>query len=234
MAYDFLGLVNKVNAKVNEVQLTAANFSTAGGFYATAKDAVNYAIRQINQQEYEWPFNHVTKNETLIVGQNRYDPTATMKSIDYDSFRVQRNDTLGNETVKLKLIAYEEYLERFVDDEYTTENRAVPRYVFETQNRAYGIHPVPDQAYTLTYECYDLPVDLVDHDSVPSVPESFSYAIFLGAMVHIHEFRGDTEARDRTARQFEETLKNLRTIYINRYESIRDTRNTNSTNGNVS
>jgi len=33
MAYDFLGLVNQVNRRLNEVELTSANFGTASGFY---------------------------------------------------------------------------------------------------------------------------------------------------------------------------------------------------------
>ena len=34
MAYDFLELVNKINRRLNEVELTSSNFSTATGFYA--------------------------------------------------------------------------------------------------------------------------------------------------------------------------------------------------------
>ena len=41
MAYNFLGLVNEVNRRLNEVELTSSNFATAIGYYNTAKDAVN-------------------------------------------------------------------------------------------------------------------------------------------------------------------------------------------------
>ena len=34
MAYDFIGLVNEVNRRLNEVELTTSNFSTATGFYS--------------------------------------------------------------------------------------------------------------------------------------------------------------------------------------------------------
>ena len=44
MAYDFLGLVNAVNRRLNEVELSSANFATATGFYSQAKDAVNASI----------------------------------------------------------------------------------------------------------------------------------------------------------------------------------------------
>ena len=40
MAYDFLGLVNDVNRRLNEVELTTSNFSTATGEYGMIKDAV--------------------------------------------------------------------------------------------------------------------------------------------------------------------------------------------------
>ena len=72
MAYNFLGLVNDVNRRLNEVELTQANFATAVGFYSAAKDSVNAAIRSINQMQFEWPFNHVDRDETLTPGLVRY------------------------------------------------------------------------------------------------------------------------------------------------------------------
>jgi hypothetical protein len=64
MAYDYLGLVNDVNRRLNEVELTSSNFAAATGEYSMIKDAVNSAIRYLNQHEYEWPFNHVETEET--------------------------------------------------------------------------------------------------------------------------------------------------------------------------
>ena len=48
MAYDYLGLVNDINKRLNEVELTTTNFATVTGFYAHAKDAVNAAIRDLS------------------------------------------------------------------------------------------------------------------------------------------------------------------------------------------
>ena len=59
MSYDYIGLVNDVNRRLNEVELTSANFASAKGFYSLIKDSVNSAIRDINQTHHEWPFNHV-------------------------------------------------------------------------------------------------------------------------------------------------------------------------------
>ena len=62
------------------------------------KDAVNASIRFINQHEYEWPYNHVTEEETMTAGVVRYAFPTDAKTIDFDSFRIKRNATLGNDT----------------------------------------------------------------------------------------------------------------------------------------
>ena len=67
MAYDFIGLVNDVNSRLNEVELTTDNFATVTGFFAFAKEAVNSAIRQIQQEEYEWPWNRAEETEVLVL-----------------------------------------------------------------------------------------------------------------------------------------------------------------------
>lgn len=68
MAYDFIGIVNDVNRRLNEVELTTITFASAKGYYSFAKDSVNAAIRHINQEEFEWPFNHTEETEVLVPG----------------------------------------------------------------------------------------------------------------------------------------------------------------------
>lgn len=227
MAYNYLDLVNGVCHLVNETPLTSSNFSTASGFYRTAKDAVNSSIRHINQDEFHWPFNHSTYDETLVAGQIRYDYQADAKSVDYDSFRIQRSDSFGNETQKLRRIDYQEYLEKLVDDEYNTSDtgiRSIPRYVFRTPNQDYGVWPAPDNAYILTYEYYKLPTDLEAYDDVPSIPVAFKTLIVNGAMYYVTDFRGDTESMDRYFSRFTDGLKQMRKIYINPYHTMSDRR----------
>ena len=59
MAYNYIGLVNDVNNRLNEVELTTSNFLTATGYFSFAKDAVNASIRHINQEEYELSLIHI-------------------------------------------------------------------------------------------------------------------------------------------------------------------------------
>ena len=227
MAYDFLGLVNDVNRRLNEVELTSATFSGAIGFYAQIKDAVNTSINTINHQEFQWPFNHVTQETTLTAGTNRYTLPATCKNLDLDSFRIKRDNSLNVESKKLSILSYEEYLGRYIDDEYNTTVtgiRNVPLHVFRTPDSGYGLYPIPDKAYTVVYEYYTLQVPLSAYSDTPTIPEMFRHVIVNGAMNHAYMFRGDNESAQLSLQQFNQGLKDMRSIYINRYDYLRDTR----------
>ena len=93
MAYDFLGLVNDVNSRLNEVALDSTNFATAVGYYNVAKDSVNAAIRHINQEEFEWPWNHVQSDLVLAAGAMKYFYPSDAKTINMNSFRIKRDNT---------------------------------------------------------------------------------------------------------------------------------------------
>jgi hypothetical protein len=228
MAYDYLGLVNDVCGRVNETPLTSANFANAVGFYSSAKEAVNSAIRDLNQQAFQWPFNHTDYDETLVAGTSRYAYQADTKYVDMDTFRIQRDAALGNTTVSLKEMDYDQYVQNHIDDEYDTTNtsiREVPRYVIRAPNQEYIVYPVPDKAYTLSYEYYALPTDLSASTDVPSAPIAFRHIIVDGAMYYAYHFRGDTETADRLQAKFIDGIEKMRTIYINNdYEYVRDTR----------
>jgi|TARA_R110000803_G_scaffold64732_2_gene125797 hypothetical protein len=225
MAYDYIGLVNDVNRRLNEVELTSSNFATAVGEYSMVKDAVNAAIRFVNQHEYEWPFNHVEAEETMTAGVVRYAYPADAKTLDMDSFRIKRDDSLGNDTKRLRIISYEEYLDRYVDIEYNSANsrKALPDYVFRTPSLEFGFVVAPDKAYTVVYEYYRLPVDLINSTDVPSIPEQFRYILLDGAMHFAYMFRGETQESALMQQRFENEIKSMRSLYINRYDYVRST-----------
>lgn len=226
-AYNFLGLVNDVNRRLNEVELTSANFAAATGFYSSAKDSVNSALQYLGQNQFEWPFNHEVKEQTLTAGTVRYAYPNDAKTIDFDSFRIKRNSTFNNTTQKLQIVAYEEYLENYLDDEYNTTNtsiRSLPKRVFRAPNQYYGVHPVPNNAYVLVYEYYKNTTKLDSSTDVPVYPESFRSVIVDGAMYYAYTFRGNTQDATLHLQKFDAGIKDMRSLYINRYDYIRDTR----------
>jgi hypothetical protein len=225
MAYNYISLVNEVNRRLNEVELTTSNFATAKGFYAQVKDSVNSAIRDVNQTHYEWPFNHVLAEDTLTAGTTRYAFPNDAASIDFDTFRIKENTTFSNPTVKLGVVVYEDYLENSVDQEYAdnTAKRELPSSVFHAPSLEWGVTPPPDKDYEVVYEYYRIPVDLESVSDVPSIPERFRHIIIDGAMYHAYMFRSNEQAANLAKTKFEEGLKRMRTILVNRYTYIRST-----------
>lgn len=225
MAYDYLGLVNDVNRRLNEVELTAANFSGAKGFYAQIKDSVNSSLRDINQTHYEWPFNHITADETLTAGITRYAFPSDALTIDFDTFRIKESATFNNSTSRLTLLDYDDYLQQYVDQEYTsnTSKRDLPKMVFQSPSQEFGVVPAPDHDYEIVYEYYRIPVDLQNATDVPSVPEQFRHVITEGAMYYAYMFRSNEQAAQIAKGKFEEGLKKMRVLLINKNTYMRST-----------
>ena len=226
MAYDYISLVNDINRRLNEVELTSSNFITATGYYSFAKDAVNASIRHINQEEFEWPWNHIEETEVLVSGEARYSMPYDSKTINMNTFRIKRNDTLGVETVKLKVLSYEEYLDKYADSEYNsnTSIRSVPSHVVRTPSRELIFYPTPNKDYEVVYEYFTLAYDLELPTDVPNLPEQYRYVIVDGAMHYAYQFRGDMQAAQLSLSKFEQGIKQLRSIHINRTDYLRDTR----------
>jgi len=225
MAYNYLDLVNEINRRLNEVELTSTNFLTSKGFYHTARDAVNSAIRHINHEEFNWPWNHREEEETLTAGISRYPYPEDVKVIDEKSFRLKRNDTLGITTKKLKSLDYQEYLDSYIDYEYNTSTniRGVPTNIVRTPSQEFIFVPTPDKAYELVYEYYQNPVILQQATDVPTIPQEFRHVIVDGAMYYAYQFRGDSQNSQISQAKFKEGIKYMRSIYINRYEYVRST-----------
>ena len=112
MALTYLELTNDVLTRMNEVVLTSANFTDARGVQVQAKNAINEAIRHINQKEFAYPFNHASNSSTVVPGVVRYTiPTGT-KYIDYNTARIKKDTDVSASGVNLKRLNYNEYISK--------------------------------------------------------------------------------------------------------------------------
>lgn len=222
MATTFLQLVNQVNRRLNEVELTSTNFASATGFYAHAKDAVNASIRYINQSEFEWPFNHNTQTTTLTANTSRYSFPADCKVINFDTFRIKEDSTLGNSTTRILPLTYEEYLDKFVAQEYNnTSFQGVPTRVVHAPSLEFILTPEPDKAYILVFEYFNFSSDLSAHGDTIVIPDRFAHVIVDGAMHYAYLFRGNTQDALVMKEKFDEGIKYMRSMLINRTRYVR-------------
>lgn len=295
MALSFLTLSNSVITRMNEVVLTSSNFANSRGVQTQCKNAVNEAIRYINQKEFGYSFNHATNTSTLTAGKARYTlPTGT-KQVNYDTARIKKDTDINSQGNSLATLNYNEYINNdfatkeddivsttlsssLTDSETTVSltsstgfsstgkvyvgaeqisytaisgndltgctrgdnsttaaahssgafisqfsTGGVPRSIVRTPDNNYLLYPYPDKQYTLVFDYYTFPDDLSEHGDTTTIPDRFSPVIVDGATSFVYQYRGETQQYQLNFARFEQGIKNMQSLLINRFEYIRST-----------
>ena len=223
MAYTYLDVTNEVLSRFNEVELTSANFTGSRGFQTQCKNAVNSAIRHINQKEYAWPFNHNEAEITLVANTTRYALPTSTKLVDYDTFRLVPDATKGATGRKLAFIDYKEYIQKYSVQEDTSGVGGKPTHVFRDPANKYGLYPYPDNTYKIKFDYYVFPADLGSHNDTPTIPERFRHVVADGAVMYGYQFRGEIQQYQISLQRFEEGINNMLSVLGNRHDYVRST-----------
>ena len=295
MAESYLTLTNKVLARLNEVELTSTTFTSARGIQTQVKNAVNEAIRYINQREHNYPFNHATASQTLTAGVVRYSLPATTKVVDYNTFRIVKDSDLAVSGGQLSILNYNDYISRSVEQEdeinttttstthtdsvttitvasttdfdssgtlyigneqisYTAvgssttftgctrgansttaasiasgvtvaqfDKGSVPTHIVRTPDNNYLLYPYPNKSYSIKFDYYTFPTDLAAHGDTTTVPDRFAAVIVDGATAFIYQYRGELQQYGINFERFEQGIKNMQSLLVNRFDYIRST-----------
>lgn len=222
----FLDLTNQLLRRMNEVEIAVADFASVRGVQASAKDAVRNSIAKINQAEYEWPFNAAEHTQVLAVGQEEYSWPNYFKTVDWNSFVIEKNDSLGVKTTPLTFIARDEYYKKYraQDDDAGATGRELPKYISQSHGGGYAVSPSPNQAYSLKFRYYLNHSALSAYDDVTRIPDTFDHVIVEGALAQMYMFKDNMESAAAAMQIFTQGIKEMQGILINQYESIQDTR----------
>ena len=295
MALTFLTLSNSVITRMNEVELTSGNFTSSRGVQTQCKNAVNEAIRYINQREFGYSFNHASNSSEVVAGQTRYTLPTSTKSVDYSTARIKKDSDLNVAGNSLSTLNYNEYIEKdYANQEddigattlngshsssvttltltsttdfdatgtvhiggeqvtYTAisgnditgctrgansttatihssgvavtqfEDGGVPKNIVRTPDNNYLLFPYPDKQYTLLFDFYTFPSDLSAHGDTTTVPDRFAPVIVDGATAFVYQYRGELQQYQLNFGRFEQGIKNMQSLLINKYEYIRST-----------
>ena len=294
MAESYLTLTNKVLARLNEVQLSSSNFTNARGIQVQAQNAVNESVRYINQKEFQYPFNHSTKTETLVPGTVRYSIPTTAKTVDYNTFRIVKDSDLGSSGGRLYVLNYNDYINSYItqEDEITTTNLdgsltdsattitvnsttgfdstgtifigneqitytgtssttftgatrgandttaaahsddtqvaqfeqgGVPQYVSRTPDNNFLLYPFPTKGFSLKYDFFSFPTDMSASTDTTTIPDRFAAVIVDWATAFVYQYRGETNQYQLNFARFEQGIKNMQTLLVNRFEYVRST-----------
>ena len=226
MASNYITLCNQVLRRLNEVEIPEADFPNTRGVQSLVKDAVKAGVAKINQAEFEWPFNAAEFTQTLTAGQTEYAWPNAFKIVDWNSFQLQKNDSLGVGYKSLGYMDRDEWYASHRDADYTAgaSGRDIPTKVFPSHGNGFGVTPSPNKAYSVKFRYYLNYTDLTLFSDVTRIPQSFDTVIIDGALYHMYMFKDNMEAAATALGTFQSGLKDLQTLFINNFESIRDTR----------
>lgn len=195
MATTFMELVNRTLRRLNEVEIDEIEFDSVRGVQAAAKDAVQDAVRKINSQKFEWPFNAADGSQVLTVGQELYSWPTDLKIVDWDSFYIEKSTPLSTNTHPLFPINRNEWYRKHkaADLDVGTDGRSKPDWAFPSDSGGFGVTPSPSAAYTIKFRYWIRPDALVDFDDVCTIPSEFDHVITDGAMMHMFMFMDNDE-----------------------------------------
>lgn len=226
MGSTYISLVNRVLRRINEVEVTEPQFASVKGLQSMAKDAVLDAIREVQQDKWQWPFLSVNQNQVLVKGQTEYSWPEDYQSVDWGSFQIERDEALSVSATHLEVINKDEWYTHFrdIDDENTVDGLRPPRFVFKT-NSGWGITPAPNEAYTVSYKYFKDLTELSIFSDTTEIPSKYDNIITWGALSHMNLFRENPDGYNIARSSFKEGIKNMYMTLIGvSREDLTDTR----------
>ena len=99
----------------------------------------------------------------------------------------------------------------------------VPQYVIRTPDNNYILFPYPDKSFSIKYDYFTFPSDMSAHSDTTSIPDRFAPIIADGATAFVYQYRGETQQYQLNMQRFEQGIKNMQTLLVNRFEYVRST-----------
>jgi len=99
----------------------------------------------------------------------------------------------------------------------------VPRNIVRTPDNNYLLYPYPDKQYALVFDYFTFPSDLAAHGDTTSIPDRFGPVIVDGATAFVYQYRGEMQQYQLNFGRFEQGIKNMQSLLINKYEYVRST-----------
>tara|TARA_R100001082_G_scaffold42168_1_gene22441 strand:+ start:724 stop:1662 length:939 start_codon:yes stop_codon:yes gene_type:complete len=103
------------------------------------------------------------------------------------------------------------------------DNGGIPQFIVRSPDNKYLLYPLPDKQYTLAFDYFTFPSDLDAHGDTTSIPERFAPVIVDGAAAFVYQYRGEIPQYQLTFDRFQQGIKNMQSLLINKYEYVRST-----------
>lgn len=222
----YLELTNEVLELINEVPLDENSFASARGIHASVKTNVRNTVQRINKHFLQWPFNAAEHTMFLAPGQEEYGWPQNYSTIDWNSFFLVKDESLGTETTKLLRLSRDDWYNKLknLDDDKKPDGQGKPKFVFDAHGRGFGISPSPDELYEVKFRYFINPPKLNLHDDQCTIPVEWEFVIVDGVLYHMNLFKENSEVAANFRQLYRDGLSQMRTELINNYDYAQDTR----------
>ena len=102
-------------------------------------------------------------------------------------------------------------------------NGSAPTHVIRTLDNNYILFPCPNKAYTIKYDYFTFPTDMSAHGDTTTIPDRFAAIIVDGATAFIYQYRGETQQYAINFTRFEQGIKSMQTLLVNKFDYLRST-----------
>ena len=238
MSTTFLAATNVLLKELNEVELTSANFASAVGIHAFAKDIINRAYFDIVNAEDEWPFlsEGVPEEPFLgslyietVAGQRNYllktasaDVRTDFRSVDWDNFYLTNYGVAGASAPyanrKLKFITDSEFNYYRLEDNQTVfdgSGYSEPKRVFRSlDGRYFGLSPIPDKVYRVYFNAWVQPTRLSLSTNEIVIPDTWINVLYARARYYMWQFKESPQQAAFALQEYNDGMRLMRRTLI--------------------
>jgi len=242
MATTYLQLTNEALRELNEVPLTSANFASAVGLQQFVKDSVNKAIFDIANEEPQLPFfsagvsgstDPFYGNVTVasVAGTRWYllkagssSITTDYASIDWDDFYLTTINVSGESapyvSKSLKFTTLDEWKTYHRDseneDDATDQVYGEPvRVIRSSDNRKFGLSPIPDKVYNVHFYAFNPPTKLSAHGDTVVFPEQYTNTITARVRYYVWQFKESPQQAAFALEDYKKHMRHMKSNLIN-------------------
>jgi len=198
-----------------------------GGYKLGLLDYNDYINRVINQED---------EIETTTTSTTHTDSVTTITVSSTTGFDSAGTIVIGNETITYTGVTSTTFTGATRGAGSTTaassvsgvtvaqfDRGGVPEYVVRTPDNNYLLYPYPNKSYAIKFDYYTFPSDLSAHGSTTTIPDRFSPVIVDGATAFVYQYRGETQQYQLNMQRFEQGIKNMQTLLVNKFSYLRST-----------
>ena len=213
--YNTFRIVKDSDLAVSGGQLSILNYNDYIGRSVEQEDEINTTTTSTTHTDSVTTITVASTTDfdsagTLFIGNEQISYTAIGSSTTFTGCTRGANSTTAASILSSVTVAQ-------------FDRGSVPTHVVRTPDNNYLLFPYPDKSYSIKFDYFTFPTDMVAHSDTTTVPDRFAAVIVDGATAFIYQYRGELQQYGINFERFEQGIKNMQSLLVNRFDYVRST-----------